>query len=60
MFVVICYSIQHFFIFSAAPIIERPPPPLVTLDIGSTFNISCSAVGVSQESGLVPMFSSSE
>ncbi|KAJ8967224.1 hypothetical protein NQ314_003002, partial [Rhamnusium bicolor] len=28
------------------PVILKPPPPMVTLDVGDTLNISCSAVGV--------------
>ncbi|CAG7838540.1 unnamed protein product [Allacma fusca] len=28
------------------PVIQRPPLPLVTIDVGDVFNISCSALGI--------------
>ena len=36
------------FLYLAPPVIQRPPPPLVTIDVGDVFNISCSALGVSK------------
>lgn len=29
----------------AAPVIQRPPPPIINLELGFTFNVSCTAVG---------------
>lgn len=31
---------------SALPVVSKPPPPMITLDVGSVFEISCTAVGV--------------
>ncbi|CAL8147958.1 unnamed protein product [Orchesella dallaii] len=29
----------------SAPVIQRPPPPIVNIEIGYSFNISCTAIG---------------
>lgn len=34
------------FIFSAKPVISRPPPPMVNQNAGETLEITCTAVGI--------------
>lgn len=40
------YSRSYWVHFLALPVVSKPPPPMVTLEVGSLFEIGCTAVGV--------------